>query len=70
MQHLDTDDDKEISLEEAFAKPDLFLKSQVTFFGQIYQLKNLRSEVFHLPSSNTGYWTWTSGPDYDRQSQG
>ena len=55
MQHLDKDDDKEISLEEAFAKPDLFLKSQVTFFGQIYQLKNLRSEVFHLPSSNTGY---------------
>ena len=51
MQHLDTDNDKQISKEEAMSKPHLFLKSQVTFFGQIYHLKNLRSEVFHHQSS-------------------
>jgi len=46
MQHLDTNGDKEISASEASSKPDIFLKSQVTFFGQLYDLKNLRDEVF------------------------
>jgi hypothetical protein len=48
MQHLDLNNDKEISASEANSKPNIFLKSQVTFYGQLYELKNLRDEVFQV----------------------
>ena len=48
MQHLDLNNDKEISASEANSKPNIFLRSQVTFYGQLYELKNLRDEVFQV----------------------
>ena len=48
MEALDADGDKIISAEEATAEPLTFLKSQATYFGRLYELKDLRAAVFQL----------------------
>ena len=51
MEALDADGDKIISAEEATAEPLTFLKSQATYFGRLYELKDLRAAVFQLGGS-------------------
>ena len=64
MQHLDLNNDKEISASEANSKPNIFLRSQVTFYGQLYELKNLRDEVFQVQDRR-----WKSGPGLGLRSE-
>jgi len=57
MQHLDTDNDKEISSEEALAKSNLFLKSQVGFYKNILRsgldfTNILRAAFMHTDSKS------------------
>lgn len=49
LQHLDSDGSKNLTLTEVQSDPETFLTSQVTFFGQIYSLQNLRQEIFRFP---------------------
>ena len=48
MEVLDQDDDKILTRKEIMVNPKVFLASQVTYFGQIYKLKNMREEVFQI----------------------
>ena len=49
MDILDEDRDKVLTKEEIMKiSPKTFLSSQVTFFGQIYTLANLREEIFQF----------------------
>lgn len=48
LERMDLDKSKDLSLPEILNNTDLFLASQITYFGQIYQLKNLREKVFRF----------------------
>ena len=48
MEALDADGDKIISAEEATAEAPTFLESQATYFGRLYDLRDLRASVFQL----------------------
>jgi hypothetical protein len=52
IERLDVDKSKDLTPEEILKNQDLFLTSQVTFFGQIYQLKDLRSQIFEMRQNN------------------
>ena len=52
MEAMDADGDKLISVEEVMEEPKTFLDSQATFFGRLYELKDLRAAVFQLSTSN------------------
>ena len=45
MQHLDLNNDNAIAASLANAKPIILLRSLVTFYGQLYKLKNFRDKV-------------------------
>ena len=49
MQLLDSDKSKDLSPEEIFEEPKAFLSSQVTHYGQVYTVANLRRKVFQFP---------------------
>lgn len=48
LERLDADKSKDLSFPEILNNTDLFLTSQVTYFGQIYNLKLLREKVFRV----------------------
>ncbi len=48
MRRLDADGDKVLGRREVLEDAGAFLRSQVTFFGKLYRLLNLREEVFQI----------------------
>ena len=48
MEQLDTDKSKDLSENEIMKEPELFLKSQVSFFGEMYKDADLRKKIFML----------------------
>jgi hypothetical protein len=50
--HADGDGDKILTEDEALSDVELFVESQVTYFGQIYEMQNLRNEVFQMSLSS------------------
>ena len=52
MQLLDSDQSMDLSPEEIFDEPEAFLSSQVTQYGQVYKLANLRRKIFQFPTTS------------------
>ena len=45
---LDTDNSKDLNIAEIRNQTNIFLKSQMTYFGRIYSDKHLREVVFRI----------------------
>ena len=48
ISFLDTDNSKDLNIAEIKNQTNIFLKSQMTYFGRIYTDKHLREVVFRI----------------------
>ena len=52
MQLLDSDNSTDLSPEEILKKPEAFLSSQITHYGEVYTVADLRRKIFQFPISS------------------
>ena len=49
IEKLDSDQSKDLDLSEIINQTDIFYNSQMTYFGKIFSVKNLKQTIFHIP---------------------
>ena len=57
LEHLDSDRSKDLSLPEIMNGSEIFLSSQITYFGKLYGKTNVRESVFHI-NANMVWNSW------------